>query len=239
MEKRLKVAEFATLVGIVPKTVYKMIDRKEILTVTEKVNNRNITLIITSDEQIAELRKNFSKDTVNVGNYYENVTENYHSQKDTYGYETVKDNYNNNFNAEVIDRIISLSESYNEQLREVNDELIRVKSQQLLLEDKAGREGLYLAEITQLKNSNNELGNSNKRLLKWLLTVIVFLVITIISLIAIIFYNKALNNIKPNVTAPVEVHEPVIIPQEPVKKVYKKNIKKEGVTVNKVTPQQE
>lgn len=232
MEKRLKVAEFATLVGIVPKTVYKMIDRKEILTVNEKVNNRNITLIVTSDEQIAELRKNFSKDTVNVGNYYENVTENYHSQKDNYSYETVKDNYNNNFNAEVIDRIISLSESYNEQLREVNDELIRVKSQQLLLEDKAGREGLYIAEINQLKNSNNELGNSNKRLFKWLLTVILFLVITLISLITIIFYNKALNGIKPTVTAPVEIQKPVNTTPLPVKKTYKKSIKKEGSPIS-------
>lgn len=57
MEKKFKVAEFAALLGIVPKTVYKMIERNEIITVSERVNNRQTTLVVTSDEQIQELKK--------------------------------------------------------------------------------------------------------------------------------------------------------------------------------------
>lgn len=225
MEKRLKVAEFATLVGIVPKTVYKMIVRNEILTVTEKVNNRNVTLIVTSDEQIAEFRKNFSKDTVNVGNYYENVTENYHSQKDNYGYETVKDNYSNNFNAEVIERIISLSESYNEQLREVNDELITAKSRLLLLEDKKntaeGDKSYWRDEFFKQKEENKalnlQLEKRNKTLLI-MITISITLLFTFIG--ALITYNISKPQAQP---AKQEIIEQPIEPvQQPVKYPKKK-----------------
>ena len=164
MERKLKVAEFATLLGIVPKTVYKMIERNEIITVSEKVNNRQTTLVITSDEQIKELKKNYGKEQVITGNYYGNVTENEHSVTDNVNqYNTASAN-NQDFTAEVIDRIITLNDGYNEQLsayndrlQRVNEELITAKSKMLLLEDKAGREGLYLKEINELKTGNEQL----------------------------------------------------------------------------------
>lgn len=194
MEKRLKVSDFATLVGIVPKTVYKMIERGEIMTVTEKVNNRNTTVIITSDEQIEEFKKNYGKSPVNEGNYYENLTDNDHTI--TYPNGNNMENYNNNnvITAEVIDRIISLNEGYNEQLKEVteklfsaNDELVKVKSQTLLLEDKAGREGYYLNEINTLEKANNRL----KSFIYLLFTVIVLL---LIGLTFYVTYNVTVNN---------------------------------------------
>lgn len=46
MEKKLKIAEFAALIGVTAKTVYKMVDREEIKTVNEKVNNRLMLLIV-------------------------------------------------------------------------------------------------------------------------------------------------------------------------------------------------
>ena len=171
MEKKFKVADFAALIGIAPKTVYKMIERNEILTDTERVNNRNTTVIITSDEQIAELQKIYSKSPVNDGNYYENVTVNNHSMNENESYNTERANNNSILTSDVIDRIITLNEGYNEQLKTVteklftaNDELVKVKSQQLLLEDKAGREGYYLNEINTLSKDNKQLVNVNNRL---------------------------------------------------------------------------
>ena len=171
MEKKFKVADFAALIGIAPKTVYKMIERNEILTDTERVNNRNTTVIITSDEQIAELQKIYSKSPVNDGNYYENVTVNNHSMNENESYNAVNNSNIDTLTPNVIDRIITLNEGYNEQLKTVteklftaNDELVKVKSQQLLLEDKAGREGYYLNEINTLSKDNKQLVNVNNRL---------------------------------------------------------------------------
>ena len=163
MEKTLKVADFATLLGIVPKTVYKMIERGEIITVTEKINNRSTTLVVTSDEQIQELKKTYGKDQVRNGNYYENVTENERLISDIEYSEPVKHIDNNAFATEVIDRIVALNEGYNEQLKEyseqlqkVNEELVTAKSKVLFLEVKAGREGLYINEINGLKTDNDQ-----------------------------------------------------------------------------------
>lgn len=194
MERRMKVADFAALIGVVPKTVYKMIEREEIITVNEKVNNRSTTLIVTTDEQIEELKKSYGKDTVHDGNCYENVTVNNRSMDDINSQYMEKINNNNIVTAEVIDRIITLNEGYNEQLKEVteklftvNDELVKVKSQTLLLEDKAGREGFYLNEINQLKNSN-------KRLMKFIYLTVTVIVFLLLSLTGYVTYNVSVNN---------------------------------------------
>ena len=185
---------FAALLGIAAKTVYKMIEREEIATVTEKVNNRATTLVVVTDEQIAELKKNYSKEQVSSGNYYETVTDNNHSIVDAESYEVVKYSPDNAFASEVIERIIAINDGYNEQLREytehlrkVNDELVTEKSKVLLLEDKAGREGSYLNEINQLKNSNKRL----TRIIYFAVAVIIFL---LLGLTWYVTYNVVVND---------------------------------------------
>ncbi len=180
MDKKLKVADFAALLGIVPKTVYKMIERGEVVTVTERVNNRQTTLIVTDDDQIEEFRKSYSKNQVNVGNYYENVTDSDYSEKLAERNNQVKNSYGTEFVNEVIDKVITLNNGYSEQINEynnrlerVNEDLITAKSKMLLLEDKAGREGLYINEINGLKTDNNKL----KRLIYCLFTVIVIMLL--------------------------------------------------------------
>lgn len=221
MEKRMKVADFAARVGIVPKTVYKMIERNEIMTVNERINNRLITLIVTSDEQIAELRKNFSKDTVSIGNYYENVTENDRTQYDNNSYGTVKNNYNTDLNSEVIDRIISLSEGYNEQLKEINNELITAKSQLLLLEDKKntaeGDKSYWQKEYFKQKEENSTL---NKQLEKRNKTLLVLITVSITLLITFIGVLVTYNLTRPQ-AQPVELEEvqEIELPIEPVQPI--------------------
>lgn len=189
MEKKLKVADFAALLGIVPKTVYKMIERNEVITVSERVNNRQITLIVTDDEQIENFRKVYGKTQVNNGNYYNSVTENEQLQPVIEGEVIENNTHNNDFANEVIDRIIALNDGYNAQLNEynnriqqVNEELITAKSKMLLLEDKAGREGLYLNEI-------NELKEGNKRLKLGLYALITVSVMLLLGLTGYVTYN--------------------------------------------------
>lgn len=198
MERKYKVADFAALLGVAAKTVYKMIEREEIMTVTEKVNNRATTLVVTTDEQTEELRRNYSKEQVRAGNYYENVTDNNHSITDVESYEVVKTNDGNSFASEVIDRIIAINDGYNEQLREynerfkqVNEELVKEKSKVLLLEDKAGREGLYLNEINGLKKDNN-------RLKSFIYILVTLLVMLLLGLTGYITYNITVNNLQSN-----------------------------------------
>lgn len=193
MERKLKVAEFATLLGIVPKTVYKMIERNEIITVTEKVNNRQTTLVVVTDEQINELKKNYGKEQVITGNYYENVTENDRSFTDNVTQYSAISNNTQDFTADVIDRIITLNDGYNEQLntyndrlQRVNEELIIAKSKMLLLEDKAGREGLYIKEINELKSGNEQLK-------KWVYGLLTIIIVLLLGLTAYITYNVAVN----------------------------------------------
>lgn len=189
MEKKLKVADFAALLGIVPKTVYKMIERNEVITVSERVNNRQTTLIVTDDEQIENFRKVYGKTQVNNGNYYNSVTKNEQLQPVIEGEVIENNTHNNDFANEVIDRIIALNDGYNAQLNEynnriqqVNEELITAKSKMLLLEDKAGREGLYLNEI-------NELKEGNKRLKLGLYALITVSVMLLLGLTGYVTYN--------------------------------------------------
>lgn len=189
MEKKLKVADFAALLGIVPKTVYKMIERNEVITVSERVNNRQTTLIVTDDEQIENFRKVYGKTQVNNGNYYNSITKNEQLQPVIEGEVIENNTHNNDFANEVIDRIIALNDGYNAQLNEynnriqqVNEELITAKSKMLLLEDKAGREGLYLNEI-------NELKEGNKRLKLGLYALITVSVMLLLGLTGYVTYN--------------------------------------------------
>ena len=59
MERKYTVAEFATLVGTSPKTIYGRIDKYEelpenekLLSVREKVNGREVVLIVADDYKI-------------------------------------------------------------------------------------------------------------------------------------------------------------------------------------------
>lgn len=53
--KKIAVYEYAKLIGVTPKTVYKMIEKEEVITTKEIVNNREVKRIVVDDEEI--LRK--------------------------------------------------------------------------------------------------------------------------------------------------------------------------------------
>ncbi len=211
MEKKFSVADFAELVGTTAKTIYQKIDNYENLpvneqltTVKEKVKGREITFIITSDEQIAWYKNLYGKNTVNEREYYENVTNNNSNSQVSNGVNSSEFNYNSKNNNDMFDKLITLNEQYLNRIETVTNELMEYKSKQLLLEDKAGRESLYLKEINELKTDNEKLKTNNKKLLT-VLTVIITVLITVLLMLLIV------NNTSPETDTkkmPAEINQP-------------------------------
>lgn len=187
MDKKFSVADFAQLVGTTSKTIYQKIDNYEnlpvneqLVTVKEKVKGREVTFIVTSDEQIITYKNLYRKEAVNGGNYYENVTNNNGNTPVNEFQNIVKSNINNSSGGDLFEKLMTLNETYLNRIETVTNELMEYKSKHLLLEDKAGREGLYLNEIKQLETENNRLKTGNKWLLVCLVTLIaIILTITV------------------------------------------------------------
>lgn len=179
MGEKYKISEFANILGITPKTVYRMIEREELMTVNEKVNNRLITLVIATDEEVQRFKNNYGKNTDNIGNCEDILTDN----NELMNFNNSSNSQNTNLSAsDVLDKIVSINEEYNNRLMSLNEELINSKSKMLYLEDKASREGLYIQEINELKNDNKQLMKSKQLTFNLSITVISMLIIVIIYL---------------------------------------------------------
>jgi hypothetical protein len=218
MEKKFTVADFAALVGTTSKTIYQKIDNydnlpvnEQLTTVKDRVKGREITLIVTSDEQIAYYKNLYSKDTVNGCNYYENVTNFNGEIPVNENQNTVRNNNFNTSSVDAFDKLMTLNETYLNRIESVTNELMEYKSKQLLLEDKAGKEGLYIKEINELKTDNEKLKTSNKRLLI-VLTVIISVLLTVLITLLIV------NNSSDTKISEPELTQPQIIEKVPQKK---------------------
>lgn len=179
MEKDLKIAELATLWGVSVPTTWNRI-RKEGLTTFIKKNesNKDVNYVKVSDEIINQYVINDVNNVNNLVNngYYEdmlinnNVNKNVNNPKNPVITEYTKDDLK-----ELINTITTVNNDYNNRLERLTDRLITAEAKQLLLEDKASREGYYINEINKLEKVNNH----NKLLIKILITVIVMLFIII------------------------------------------------------------
>ena len=187
MKKKFKVSDFAEIVGCTPKTVYKMIERNELKTVTEKVNNRETTVIVATDEQIKDLQGQFGKLPVNDGECNEIVT-------DSYSNEPVKNNNNLSNENQMIDKIIDLSREYTDRLTLVNEELVNAKSQMLFLTDKLKSDNdskdywqkEYFKKDYEVKQSEK----SKFTVIIWLVSVIFVLILGLIALGLLYSFEK-------------------------------------------------
>lgn len=178
----MNVADFAALVGTSTKTIYEKINNsgelpviEQLITVNEKVKGRTIKLIVTNSEQIEYYKNLYGKNTVIEGEYYENVTVNNLNKPVNEVQETVKNNNNNGFNGDIFERLITVNNEFNNRIEQLTNRVIAAESKQLLLEDKASREGIYINEINELKRVNNRYQLFNKGLI----TVIIVLLVVI------------------------------------------------------------
>lgn len=182
MERKMNVADFAALVGTSTKTIYEKINNsgelpviEQLITVSEKVKGRTIKLILTNSEQIEYYKNLYGKNTVIDGEYYENVTVNNLNKPVNEIQETVKNINNNGFSGDMFERLITVNNEFNNRIEQLTNRVIAAESKQLLLEDKASREGTYINEINELKKDNNRY----KLFIKLLITVIITLLIVI------------------------------------------------------------
>lgn len=171
-EKELKIAELATVWGVsVPATWNRV--RKEGLKTVKKIdeNRKEVTYVIISEEIV---NKYLSTVNNNINNrYYEELLTNNNVNNDNNnGLKTESEPFSA---SEMFDKLTALNKEYNNRLEQVNEELITAKSKMLLLEDKAGREGLYVNEINGLKTDNNNL----KKVVYGLIGVIVVLLLVL------------------------------------------------------------
>lgn len=133
----------------------------------------------------------YGKNTVNEGEYYENLTYNNGDLQYNNIQNMVKNNNNNNFGVEIFDKLMTLNETYLNKIETVTNELMEYKSKSLLLEDKASREGFYLKEVNELKTDNEKLRTSNKLLQVILITLITLILTVIVTLLIV---NNSSNN---------------------------------------------
>lgn len=197
MEKKYSVADFAEIVGTTAKTIYQKIDNydnlpvnEQLTTVKEKVKGREVTFIVTSDEQINIYKNLYRKDVVNDGNYYENFTFSNGNNTVNEIQNTVNNNRSNDFKPDSFDKLLTLNETYLNRIETVTNELMEYKSKTLLLEDKAAREGLYINEIRELKTDNEKLKTRNKTLLLVLTVIISVLITVLITVLTVNNVNK-------------------------------------------------
>lgn len=187
----MNVAEFAALVGTTSKTIYGKIQNsgelpvnEQLKTVREKIKGREVMLIVTDSNQIEYYKSLYGKNTVNEREYYETLTDNNSYEQEEERNDKVRNLISEAFNVDIYDKFITFNENFNNRLEQKNTELMNVykelstvKQSQLLLEDKASREGMYINEINDLKKENNR----NQLLIKLLITVIVMLFMVIIG----------------------------------------------------------
>lgn len=211
MEKKFSVADFAELVGTTAKTIYQKIDNYENLplneqltTVKERVKGREITFVVTSDEQIQIYKNLYRKEVVRERDYYENFTNNNGDIPVSNNQNMVIPNNNSTNGNNAFEQLLTLNETYLNRIETVTNELMEYKSKSLLLEDKANREGMYLNNIRELETENNKLKTSNKRLIL-VLTIIISVLLTVLITLGIVnnIQNKD-NNEVTNVSQPVQ-----------------------------------
>ena len=195
MEKELKIAELSALWGVSVPTTWNRIRKEGLQTFIKKnENNKEVNYVRVSDDVINQYvinDNNNVSNTVNNG-YYEDMLINNNGNNIVKNPQTqVNKDYSREDLQELITTITSVNESYNNRIETLTNRLINAESKQLLLEDKANREGMYINEINGLKKENNRFKLYNNLLI----TVIITLIIVITGYIT---FNIGLSAIREN-----------------------------------------
>lgn len=214
MEKELKIAELAALWNVSVTATWARVN-KDGLKTFKKVDEtgKMVTFVHVSENDINK----YLKTVINGNNnrYYKDMLSNNNGSKveedvvDVEYSRVVANNngelleiiktVNNDFNERLAmfydgynEQLLTINNNYNEHLQRLTDELITCKQKELLLEDKAGREGLYLQQIQELEVDK-------KGLLKVVYGLIIFIVLLLIFITGVIGYNYAVNNVVKDV----------------------------------------
>lgn len=156
MQKELKISELASIWSTSVPTTWNRI-RKEGLTTFKKKDetNKEVNFVTISEDILNKYVNNvnnldnnvYYEDMLNVNNVNNSVENVKTKQEQAFNKDDIKD---------IINTIANVNNDYNDRLKTLTDELITYKSKQLLLEDKANKEGFYLNEINKLEKANNQ-----------------------------------------------------------------------------------
>lgn len=212
MQRELKIAELASIWSVSVPTTWNRIKKNNLTTFIKKdENNKEVNYVRISEEKLNEYiinvknndKKGYYEDMLNVDNDNNNVIDAEYTKQDKAERQ--------NIIADVFNSLNDVYKAHNEEIKTVYNELTNYKSKVLLLEDKAGREGLYLQKIKDFEAENNTLKKDNNILLKWLITVIILAILIIAALgVALVFYyNKPPQVIETEKVVTVE--KPVVM----------------------------
>lgn len=213
MEKELKIAELAKLWGCSVPTTWNRINKEGLITFKKKdENNKEINYVRISEEFINQFILN------NVNNVYKDVNNGYYEDmlnvnnvnkdfnnvnNNVYDAEII--NENNDFNKNVFDRLKTVYEDYNNEVKNLYNEISEYKAKQLLLEDKASREGFYINENNELKKVINNKDN----VIKCLLTIIIIFIMCSLTLITYFITVNNVSNTESNFTFSEAIQEEI------------------------------
>lgn len=211
MEKEYKVSDLAEVWGVSVPTIWTRV-RKENLKVIKKVgeSKREVAFVVLDEEilnkYIYKDNKDLYKDNKEVNkdnnsfNYEDNLrNDKVYKDDEVIDAEYVRQNSINttdliNVYKDVYDKFINMNKDYNKEIKNLYEELSNYKSKELLLTEQTEREGIYLAENSELKDQISELKQNNKKLnliKEWLIYILITLIFFIIGLLSyLIIFNK-------------------------------------------------
>lgn len=170
MIKKISVYEYAQLIGVTPKTVYKMIGKNEVITTRETINKRVVTRVIIDDEE--KLSKNDTHPQVHEVNIQEEQEEMYEPQKTYYDYnlEVILKDY-----VDIRKQLISYAELAG-QVKLLEDSEHRTKESyfevvqenKTLIQQQAELKAKLELKEEKLKQLEEQLNNTHSGLASWL-----------------------------------------------------------------------
>jgi chromosome segregation ATPase len=134
VQNKYKVSEFAKVLGITEKTVYRMIERNELVTSQERVNNRAITYILINS---GELDNYMSKYNVNVSQNNVNDVDNEEVFQGKIVKEDLIDKIQSfmlEINKQNNDTVKDLIDNHNSTVKEYLDRTVTAETQHKLIE---------------------------------------------------------------------------------------------------------
>ena len=184
--EKWKVPEFAELIGCSQKTVYALIKRKQLNAVNEMRNGRKQAFISASNEQIEELKKAYGNLQQKEVDCKETFTNEDYIEGEIIDTPNQKEN--------LIDKLILLSNSYNEKLESVHSELMKHYEQhyeEMLEKDKKillleSSENHTKQDILETQAENKTLKLQMNKLKITVITLIVMLIITSLPLLYLV-----------------------------------------------------
>lgn len=149
MARKLTVSELSAELGVSVNTVWKKIKKKGLTTVKDSVNNRVITFVTLTDEQLDELMKE-----QNLINQVNNGGESNNYEDVDMGYEGVINQSKSHDAVILMDKIVEFSKEMLNETRVYLDRAATAEAQVKLLEDSESRKN---AEYHQILAENKEL----------------------------------------------------------------------------------